>query len=187
VRAARFLKSRDLDPVAVGLCRPRRPTSDRFERFFRCPVTYGAGWYTLAFPETEVVRPLPAGCAEAALAADQAVAAYLECIRSSGPVADRVREVVAALLASGDATSAAVAGQLAMSERTLQRRLHEEGTRFRDVVADVRIGLAKQLLVEDRLTAEQVAGRLGFSDPTAFRRAFKRHTGMTPGEFARAT
>jgi AraC-like DNA-binding protein len=185
VRTARFLSRSDLAPVEVHLRRPAQPPTDRFERFFRCPVRYGRDHYLLAYAVADVVQPLPSGCAEAALAADATVARYLERVRSSGPVADRVREVVATLLATGDATPAAVAAQLAMSERTLQRRLHEEDTRFRDVVAEVRIVMAKHLLVAERLTTEQVAARVGLSDPTTFRRAFKRETGMTPHEYAR--
>jgi AraC-like DNA-binding protein len=70
-----------------------------------------------------------------------------------------------------------------MSERTLQRRLHEENTTFRELVCDVRIDLAKDLLRTERPSASALAPRLGFSEPAAFRRAFKRRTGMTPGDF----
>ncbi len=181
VRTARFLTRTRLSPLAVALRRPRRPAADRFEAFFGCPVTYGAEAYVLAFDPVDVHRPLPTSCVEAALAADTAVADYLDRVRPVRQATDAAREAVADLLDRGEATPAAVAARLAMSERTLQRRLHAEGTSLREVVSDVRIDLAQQLLRAGGMTVEQVAARLRFSDTATFRRAFKRRTGTTPG------
>ena len=91
--------------------------------------------------------------------------------------------MVASLLTTGDATQSAVARALVMSDRTLQRRLREQGTTFRDLLGDARVDLAKQLLTTERPGTHALALRLGFSEPAAFRRAFKRRTGMTPGYF----
>ena len=190
VRTGRFLVGRALSPLEVGLERPTPPPPqplDPIERFFRCPVHYGYRGYRMAFALDLVDRPLSTGNGELARHADRVVEAYLDHIRSAGPVMEQVHQVVASLLADGGAgepTPTAVARELAMSNRTLQRRLHEEGTTFRDIVAHVRIGLAKRLIAIDGLATNQVAERLGYSDSAAFRRAFKRRTGMTPGEFA---
>ena len=88
------------------------------------------------------------------------------------------------LLGGGEVSSAVVASRLAISPRTMQRRLHEEGTTFREVVAEVRLAVAKQAIAAGDAPVHVVADRLGFSDAAAFRRAFKRSTGMTPSEFA---
>lgn len=184
VRAGRFLVGQTLSPVEVHLQRPCPPPTERMETFFGCPVRYGCDHYRMVFDAGIVNQPLSTGNGELARNADRVVAAYLDHIRSAGPVTEQVHQVVAALLAGGEPTSTAVARRLAMSNRTLQRRLHEEGTTFRDIVAHVRIGLAKRFIVIEGLATQQIAARLGFSDPAAFRRAFKRRTGMTPGEFA---
>ncbi|HEX7165408.1 MAG TPA: AraC family transcriptional regulator [Acidimicrobiales bacterium] len=183
VRVARFLLRADVAPLAVELVRPVRPPSDRFERFFGCEITYGCDAHVLAFDRALTEQPLPAACDPLAHAADRLARDYVERVRSTGAFADGVRAAVASLLSSGDATQAAVARLMMMSERTLQRRLHEEGTTFRDVVCDARIDLAKQLLVTERPGSHALANRLGFSEPAAFRRAFKRRTGMTPRDF----
>ena len=184
VRAGRFLMGRDLSPVSVELLRPERPDRSRFETFFGCEVTYGADRYALAFPRDVTDAVLPSGCDEVARTADHVVGAYLERVDPGAEITGQVRHVVAALLGDGEVTSAAVAARLALSSRTMQRRLHDEGTTFRDVVADVRMALARQAIATGDAPVRLLADRLGFSDATAFRRAFKRSTGMTPSEYA---
>jgi AraC-like DNA-binding protein len=88
------------------------------------------------------------------------------------------------VLATG-ATLEAVARALAVSDRTLQRRLEEEGTTFLEVLDGVREARARDLLREPALSLVDVAERLGFSDLATFSRAFKRWTGEPPGMFRR--
>lgn len=72
---------------------------------------------------------------------------------------------------------------LAMSERTLRRRLTAEGTGYQDVVDHFRETRARELLVSSREAVERIADRLGYSEASAFIHAFKRWTGLTPGAF----
>jgi len=184
VRTARFLAGGDVSPSEVWLERPEAPSSSRFERFFRCPVRYGADHYRMVFDADVANRPLRTGCDDLARTADRLAADYLERVRLAAPVADRVRAVVAGFPTGQVVSAEMVASRLAMSSRTMQRHLQAEGTTFRDVIADDRIRRAKRLIATEGLGALQLAHRLGFSDPAAFRRAFKRRTGMTAGEFA---
>jgi AraC-like DNA-binding protein len=185
VRAARFLMDRDLRLDEVELTRPVRPESSRFERFFGCPVRYGSDRYLLAFPVEPADRALPTGCDDAARGADDVVQAYLERAAPAESVTDHVRaQVVVLLEQQADVSAASVAAALAMSSRTMQRRLREEGTAFRDLVADVRVELAKRAVASGTESIEAIADRLGFSDASAFRRAFKRRTGVSPRSFA---
>jgi len=75
------------------------------------------------------------------------------------------------------------ARMLAMSERTLRRRLTGEGTGYQDVVDRFRETRARELLVSSREAVERIADRLGYSEASAFIHAFKRWTGQTPGAF----
>jgi transcriptional regulator GlxA family with amidase domain len=103
----------------------------------------------------------------------------------------QVRTAVTSLLttaadagaSSSTVTPAAVAERVVVSPRTLQRRLRADGTTLRRIVGEVRVELARELLMADGLTVEAVATRLGFHDAASFRRAFKRSTGTTPGGF----
>jgi AraC-like DNA-binding protein len=102
------------------------------------------------------------------------------------PFIQRVREATAACLTDGDASVRTVSRRLAVSGRTLQRRLQHRGTTLQEVVADVRRELASSMLAGGEHSVADVSRILGFSAPSAFHRAFKRWTGMTPGEFRRA-
>jgi AraC-like DNA-binding protein len=186
VRAGRFLLGHDLSPCSVELMRPARPAHSRFEPFFDCPIHYGSARYLLAWPLDAIDRSLPTGCDELASNADRMVSTYLERIAPGAVVTDEVRQAVADLLADGGVSSSAVASRLAMSARTMQRRLRDEGTSFRDVVTDVRVTLAKRAIEAGTTSVPVLADRLGFSDAAAFRRAFKRVTGLTPGAYATA-
>jgi AraC-like DNA-binding protein len=82
-----------------------------------------------------------------------------------------------------DCSAKRIAGLLSMNRRTLNRRLHGEGTSFTIVVNEVRFEIARQLLADSEVTFNQVAAALGFSEPSAFTRAFRRWSGQSPTEW----
>ncbi len=94
--------------------------------------------------------------------------------------ADRTRAVLMEALPSGQAGMDQVARRLAVSSRTLQRRLRSEGTSFKSIVDATRESLARQYLGRTHLTATEIAYLLGFDEATSFFRAFHRWTGTTP-------
>ena len=97
-----------------------------------------------------------------------------------------VESAIEPMLASGDASIDAVARQLGMSRQTLYRRLKAEGVTFEEILDAKRRQLAVRYLGLDRLSVKAVAYRLGFSEPAAFSRAFKRWTGVSPSNFRSA-
>jgi AraC-like DNA-binding protein len=99
---------------------------------------------------------------------------------------DSVRLEVERELAFGNPNVASIARKLGTSSRTLQRRLGETGLSFRDVVEEVREQLARAYLTDVALPMGEVAQRLGYAEVSAFLRAFKRWTGMTPGQLRAA-
>jgi AraC-like DNA-binding protein len=84
-----------------------------------------------------------------------------------------------------DAIADRVARALHMSARTLQRRLEAEGTSFTEVLDGTREELARALLLEDSLSLGEIGYRIGFADLASFSRAFRRWTGVPPGQFRR--
>ena len=96
---------------------------------------------------------------------------------------ERVRAEVMGRLAAGVPTLGEVAGAVAMSPRTLQRRLDAEGTSFQATVEGCRRALAERLLRQTQRPIAEVAFLTGFSEPSAFHRAFKRWTGETPSRY----
>ena len=103
------------------------------------------------------------------------------CTRSS--FTERVRRVAWARLSEGQPTVARGASELAVSGRTLQRRLREEGHSFAEVVETLRKEKAEALLRDKKLAIYEIGYLLGYSDATAFYRAFRRWYGKSPREY----
>ncbi len=100
-----------------------------------------------------------------------------------GSLQQRTRKALLALLPKGDAPLALVAKKLNLGERTLQRRLMEEGVVFAELAAEVREQEAKNLLAGRSAPVAEIATKLGYSDAATFGRAFKRWTGHSPGAY----
>ena len=113
---------------------------------------------------------------------DQAAQHYLAAL-DRDDVVSRARAAILALLPEGEPSKGAVAERLAMSERTLTRRLAVDETSYRRLLDDVRRELAVAYMAEPRRSVIETAFLLGFTDQSNFARAFKRWTGETPTEY----
>ena len=108
-------------------------------------------------------------------------------VASGSSMAAQVRKQLIRSMDGGDSSVEATAKRLGTSARSLQRRLTEEGTRYNDLLAEVRSEFAQRYLARGTISASEVAYLLGFTEPPAFFKAFKRWTGKTPREFQQAT
>jgi AraC-like DNA-binding protein len=90
------------------------------------------------------------------------------------------------MLPLGSLTADTVAAQFSMSSRTLRRHLQQEATSYQEILDDVRAELARHYLTKEKRGIDEVAFLLGFSDPSAFTKAFRRWTRQTPADFVRA-
>jgi len=100
--------------------------------------------------------------------------------QSGASLSTRLRSAVLAGLNKGGIDVNEIAKRLAISPRTLHRRLAAEGTTYRDVVKGVQKELAEQYLSNSQFNVDEVATRLGFADSRSFRRAFRQWTGFSP-------
>ena len=111
----------------------------------------------------------------------------LERLPSAPDIVGRVREAIDAELRGGDPRLETVARRLAMSPRSLQRRLREQGgVAFNDVLDEMRYSAARSYLGQGDVAGAEVAYLLGFADQSSFNRAFKRWSGQTPTDYRRA-
>jgi AraC-like DNA-binding protein len=93
---------------------------------------------------------------------------------------EAIRSAIGASLECGDAKLERIAAKLAVNARTLERRLKAHGVLYRDLLEDTRRRLALEYLKDKRRTISEIALLLGYSEVSAFTRAFKRWTGSTP-------
>jgi AraC-like DNA-binding protein len=101
--------------------------------------------------------------------------------------AARVRELLASKRLGTAPSMNAVAAALGMSVRSLRRRLSEEGVSYPELLEQAQVAFAKRLLESPARSIYEVAFEMGFSDPSAFHRAFRRWTGMTPAQYREST
>jgi AraC-like DNA-binding protein len=159
---------------------PRHPQSQAVEALVRCPVLYDAPETVLAFRDDVAALPVQGHDPALLQILERHALALAERLPSDPPLSQRVSALVRDAFTQGEPAQAKIAKQLAMSERTLQRRLRDEGTSFADLVEAVRADLAKRYLRRPEMAVYEVAFLLGYSEPSAFYRAFRRWTGQTP-------
>ncbi|MFT4171978.1 MAG: AraC family transcriptional regulator [Rhodocyclaceae bacterium] len=183
LRLWRVLAGRPLAPLAVRM-RHLAPQNglDRIEAFFGTMPEYEAEEYALAFSDDELDAPVPGSNPELALAAEKVAADYLA-RQARDDVVARVRRALIELLPSGRSGRGDIAERLSMSERTLQRRLAEQGLTYAEVLDTLRRDLAADHLRNSRTTVNEVAYLLGFSEVASFNRAFRRWTGASPSQW----
>jgi AraC-like DNA-binding protein len=157
------------------------PSSEEHVRVFGCPVRFGqrrsafqisrATWeHPSRAPSTELLRTLEEH-------ADRMIAK----LRAESHVSAEVARFLAEELRGGEPSLSRIARRMAMSPRTLQRRLDLEKTSFADILDYTRRQFAKAYLEEPNLALAEIAYLLGFSEQSAFTRAFHRWYGMSPG------
>lgn len=137
----------------------------------------------LVLDSSDLDRPFPGHNPEMLDMLTPALSAALGEIEAHSSVAEQVKIVMKRSLASGQPGLSDVARQLGMSERTLQRRITEEGSTFRELLSDARRDLGRYLLSDPTTDIEEVACLLGYQDTTSFYRAFREWEGMPPNRW----
>ena len=106
----------------------------------------------------------------------------LDTLKSAGKTTTQVRQLIAKSLPEGKADIEQVSEHLHMSRWTLARRLKSEGVTFNDIVREIRSNLAAQYLSDQKMSVSEVGFLLGYSEPSAFQRAFRSWYSCTPSE-----
>jgi AraC-like DNA-binding protein len=171
-----------LRPVAATLRRRKPDVADAYERFFGCPVTFGVEENTFVLSAKDADRALPSANRQLAAVFDKLLIEELARLDKSD-VVSRCRAAVLEHLSSGEGTAEDAAKQLHMSPRTLQRKLAEAKTTYLQLVDDTRRDLALRYIEDPRRSVTDITFSLGFSQPSAFTRAFRRWTGLSPSDY----
>lgn len=174
-----------IHPMRVSLTVPIELKSDRYDELFQCPVTYGQDTEVWYFSLTDMDEPLTGSIPDVAVATDRIAEDYIASL-DDNTVTREVRQLLIQMLPSGNADQEEIAKRLYRSKSTLQRQLSSEDTNYRNVLETTRCELAEHYLKDGDYTQAQIAFMIGFADQSNFARAFKRWTGLSPGDYQKA-
>lgn len=178
----------DLEFVkAVEVTHPRPAHASEYERVFGAPVTFGAARNAMQIVETWLAVPINKPNLYVFGVFIEHAEALMQRLADARTVRGQVEGLLAARLHKGQVAMGAIAAALNMSQRTLSRRLAAEGANFESVLDDLRRDLAEGYLSSEKLSVNETAYLLGFSDPSAFSRAYKRWTGASPKAMRRGS
>ncbi|MGH9862604.1 MAG: AraC family transcriptional regulator [Candidatus Acidiferrales bacterium] len=154
-----------------------------YHRRFAAPVRFGQTTNQIVFAREVLRLHLLQGDTELAEVLEEHAQRLMHRVPGEDQFPVAVRAAVEDALTSGAAELSSVSRALGMSPRSLQRRLAENGLTYREVFDEVQWERCRKLLAERGMPLQEVSFALGFSEPSAFHRAFRRWSGMTPQEY----
>lgn len=183
VSISRQVSTRDFRPLAIYFKHSPPASLSAHERHFGCPVHFDAEIDALLVSDEALLTPNKLGDESISRFFDTHLEAELAQHQDDSLLDQRVRIQISQSLSEGIPAVSEIAGRLGMSGRTLQRRLSDRGRSFQSIVDDARRELAHRLLRQTEYSLAEVAFLTGFSEQSAFNRAFKRWEGQTPRSF----
>ena len=180
VAMIRQLVGEEFSPAELHLPYPRPVSGTAHREYFRCPLHFEATQLTILFHPGHIDQPC--------LKADEELVGYLDTLAeqqvedldSGTTLLQKLRRTLWRQMSDGQPSIARVAPSLNMSPRSLQRHLRSEGTSFSGVVDELRHSMALVLLDDPNLPVYEIAFLLGYSEPSALFRAFKRWESVSP-------
>jgi AraC-like DNA-binding protein len=182
VRMMRSLTGAPLSPLKVTFVYPEPDMMAEYERIFCCPVLFGQKENSITIDLGMLKAPVR--LANPGLREQFEIYAqdFLAEMERKDETTRSVTKIVLARLDDETLSIEKIAREMSISVRTLQKRLEGEGVVFSDLLKDIRQRLARRYLREC-YSVEEITYMLGFSEPSVFRKAFKKWSGVTPGEY----
>ena len=181
MKMCRMNYGNNLSPVGISLSRKKPSCFQAYQEVFNAPVVFEAGQDSLTLPLDAVDRRLVSDNPQLALVHDKIMIDYLAKLEK-GDTVNRVKAAIIDRLPSGEVAQQDVAPLVNMSVRSLQRKLKTLGTSFQKLLDLTRSELAHNYVRDMETDLTEIAFMLGFSEHSAFSRAFKRWTGRSPKE-----
>lgn len=170
-------------PLSVNFSH-RRPVSAATARdyvsFFQCPVYFEQACSSAVIPAAALNIRLRHGDAFIREMMERHASNLLKQRTQTPSLPDEVQHLIRAMIIDGVPSKDAIAAQLGMSGRSLHRKLQQTGTRYQELLDQVRLDIARERLTEGTDSSAEISGCLGFATRQAFLRWFKQRTGKTP-------
>ena len=184
-RGMRLVLGEDWAPRQVHFEHPAPPDATPHREVFRTEVRFGQAINAMIFDQEVLDIEIPTADGRLLRILEGFLEEELSRRRADPDLVQRVRRQVLDALGSGVPGIAEVASSAGMSIRTLQRRLGEQGLTYNKLVDDLRHELSLQYLEAREVSISEIAFLLGYSEASAFDRAFRRRSGVSPLEFRR--
>lgn len=185
VTYARWILGEPVAPDEVHFQHPCSGDDPIYREVFDAPVRFESAHTAVVFPAAFLDLPLAQADAQLKQLLDAQAERQLQELREHAPELAAVVAATRQAVENGSYTLAAVAKRMGCSPRTLQRLLADHGTTFQAVLDETRRRLAEELIAAPHVSLAEVAFVLGYSEQSAFQRAFKRWTGYSPGAWRR--
>jgi len=182
MRMCRFNYGDELVATEIKLAHPEPACSSDLIDYFKCDIEFDTEQSSLTFARVDADLELPSANRQIVLVHDEMLMRYLIEIKQ-GDIVQQVKLIILDNLPDGQVTDKLVASELNLSERSMQRRLKEHKTTFRYLLDSVREMVAKQYIENPMNRMSDIAFLIGFSEQSAFSRAFKKWTGKSPVEY----
>jgi AraC-like DNA-binding protein len=170
----------DMFPSAIAFTHPEPSYRAEYDRIFGVPITFGAEWNALKFdPQFLTLRQPPVSRYVFGVLSERANMLLKE-LESAKTTRGQVEGLLIPILHKGDHSIDRVAEKMGMSRPTLYRKLKAEGVTFEKLLDELRHKMALHYLDGKKVSVNETAYLVGFSDPSAFSRAFRRWTGKSP-------
>ena len=181
LNAMRTLCGPDFRPTEASFGHRRPADIEPFRKFFKVPLYFDAEHYALVFSRDWLdVRP-PGADDEL----QQLLQKQVDVLESRYSLAfpDQVRKVLRSALITGYFSESEIAALFSMHSHTFRRRLDASATSFHELVDECRFEMAREMLLNTSLSVSEVSTSLGYSRASSFIRAFRRWSGVTPGQW----
>jgi len=152
-----------------------------YTELFGCPVHFEQAASGIRFREALLDLPFPQADEKLLQTLLDHASQQLAEMDRNQSITDQVKNLLRLLLKEQVPTSTVIAEKLGMSSRTLQRKLSDENTHYKDVLNELRLELALHYLENTELPLERIAFELGYAEARSFYRSFKQWTGRTAG------
>ena len=177
----RTLCGPDFRPIEASFGHRRPADIEPFRKFFKVPLYFDAEHYALVFSRDWLdVRP-PGADDEL----QQLLQKQVDVLESRYSLAfpDQVRQVLRSALITGYFSESEIAALFSMHSHTFRRRLDASATSFHELVDECRFEMAREMLLNTSLSVSEISASMGYSRASSFIRAFRRWSGLTPGEW----
>lgn len=177
-----MVEGEDTMYTRINLSFSKPDYAEDMQTLLGCPVFFDQPRNEMVFPAEFLDHPLTMANEPTSQLCEQQCNTILHGLTQQQGLVDQVRKLIINLPGRvpnpGD-----IASQLNVSYRTLRRRLSEEGTSFKEIYNEVRMGMAAEYLRQTELTTQEISFLLGYTEASNFHRAFKVWHGKTPGEY----